>query len=523
MKEISTQYRSFDVSRVLDSDSGLQLLRTPSARFVIPFLYTQFRVNNISSISSDDLESSLVSFLMQHREEEKVLQEDLRNVELYEEDIGSLDKDSGGFGETRSFLKDNLDFQVRAKKYVTLWCSDEKAILRRYYNRQNIAVVELTPSIERLLTFLEEIEPKKFVGTESRFKTILFQLRELNQNINEDPETRIASLKKQKKLIDDEIKKIQETGIVKTFNEVQIQERVEEIVRNSKSLLGEFRQVEENFRNILQEIYKRQSEIEATKGTILGYTLDTDAKMRESPQGQSFSSFWNFIAQDSDNEIANLARGISQEVQNDSTDFLLYLKRNLYNSGKKIVEQNRTLTERLNRILKQENANERLQIKALISEIKSFVHTYSEKICDEKKLFTEKIMSVEAKPELAFPQARKPEPPEKNSEFNEIKPFEKDATDIRDLSELFTQFYIDEKKLYEYISKYKKNHSPTQFTLKDLVQDFPIKKGLSELVAWFGIANKEKYITIEAEKTDEITYQKDGRIITVKVPRMVFL
>ena len=160
MKEISTQYRSFDVSRVLDSDSGLQLLRTPSARFVIPFLYTQFRVNNISSISSDDLESSLVSFLMQHREEEKVLQEDLRNVELYEEDIGSLDKDSGGFGETRSFLKDNLDFQVRAKKYVTLWCSDEKAILRRYYNRQNIAVVELTPSIERLLTFLEEIEPE---------------------------------------------------------------------------------------------------------------------------------------------------------------------------------------------------------------------------------------------------------------------------------------------------------------------------------------------------------------------------
>ncbi|WP_296333437.1 DUF3375 family protein, partial [uncultured Treponema sp.] len=358
---------------------------------------------------------------------------------------------------------------------------------------------------------------------ESRFRTILFQLRELYQNINEDPETRIAQLKKQRRQIDEEIKQIQETGIVKTYTEVQVQERIEEIVRNSRSLLAEFRQVEENFRIILQEIYKKQSEIEATKGSILGYTLDTDLKMRQSAQGQSFSSFWSFIAQDKDNEIASLSRSITQSVKTDANDFLLYLKRNLYNSGQKIIEQNRILTERLNRILRQENASERQQIKELTTEIKGLMRTYLEKYGDEKSQLSESAMTVQTRPATFFPQSRKPVLPEKNSEFTEISSFDTKTTSLADFTELFNQFYIDEKELYANIELFRAKNGAGQFTLKDLLASFPIQKGLSELVAYFAIANKEKYISVDTEKQDEISYQKDDRTVTVKVPRMVFL
>lgn len=496
------------ISKILRTDSAISLLRTPSALFVVPFLYENFRKTNLATISSDELEMSLATFLKEHTDEEKILESDF-----------SEDSDFSDSNET----KDAADFQIRARKYISLWCSDEKEYIRRYYNVQNVPVVELTPSMERLFTFLEEIEPKKFVGTESRFRTILFQLRELYQNINEDPETRIEALKKQKKQIDNEIKQIQDTGIVKTFTDVQVQERIEEIVRNSRSLLGEFRQVEENFRVILQEIYKKQSELEATKGSILGYTLDTDAKMRESAQGQSFSSFWNFIAQDKENEIALLSRSITQSVKSDSSDFLLYLKRNLYNSGQKIIEQNRTLTERLNRILRQENANERIQVKALTTEIKSLMHEYVKKFADEKTELTDKAMKVQTRPAVFFPQARKPVLPEKMSEFSEIKSFDNSETEATDLTELFNQFYVDEKELYAHINDFKKQSGKNQFTLKELVEKFPIQKGLSELLAYFGIANKEKFISVEREKTDEISYEKGEGTVTVKVPRMVFL
>ena len=204
----------------LKSDPALLLLRTPSSLFVIPFLYGQFRKNNLATIPSEDLETNLSVFLQENIEAQKVLGKELDS---------EISADN---------LKENADYKVRARRYISLWCSEEKEYIRRYYNSQNIPVVELTPSLERLFSFLEEIEPKKFVGTESRFRTILFQLRELYQNINEDPETRIEALKKQRRQIDEEIKQIQETGIVKTYTEVQVQERIEEIVRNSRSLLA---------------------------------------------------------------------------------------------------------------------------------------------------------------------------------------------------------------------------------------------------------------------------------------------
>ena len=195
----------------------MRLLRSHSSLFVIPFLHGHFRSRNLATIPSDDLETSLASYLKENADARSSLEEELGEADRHDEKL--------------SELKENADFQARARKYISLWCSDQKEYLRRYYNKQNIPVLELTPSLERLFTFLDELKPKKFVGTESRFRTILFQLRELYQNINEDPETRIAALKKQRRQIDDEIQQIQETGVVRTFTDVQVQERIEEIVR----------------------------------------------------------------------------------------------------------------------------------------------------------------------------------------------------------------------------------------------------------------------------------------------------
>lgn len=506
------------IKRLLQSEPSFVLLRSHSAHLVITFLYAQFRQNSISVIPSDELEISLASFLQDHKEDEKDLEGDINNE-----------------ADTLFTLQETADAQLRARKYIQSWCSEEKGYIRRYYNAENIPVIELTPSIERLFTFLDESEPKTFVGTESRFRTILHQLRELNQNINEDVEFRIASLQKRRAEIDAEIAQIQATGQIKTFTNVQIQEELEEIIRNSRSLLGEFRQVEENFREILQGIYKRQSELEATKGTILGYTLDTDAKMRESAQGQSFSSFWNFIAQDTENEIANLAHDIvrSLEEQNDQSvlsergniDFLLQLKRNLYNAGHKIVDQNHTLTEKINRILKQQSANERQQIRELTTEIKQLMHSYTDTYGDAKTAISERCMTVfpVRLTELHFPQARRFVLPEKNSDFDAIQTYEQEAVERLDIAELFTQFYIDEKELLGHIAEFKRQNPNRQFTLQELTEAYPIQKGLSELVAWYGIANKSEMITVDSAKRDVISYQKDGTLLKVSVPRMIFL
>lgn len=130
--------------------------------------------------------------------------------------------------------------------------------------------------------------------------------------------------------------------------------------------------------------------------------------------------------------------------------------------------------------------------------------------------------SLGKRAELFFPQARKPVYPEYDREFSEIQAFDSAAPDASAMAELFSQFYIDEKELYSHIQEYKRRTGKSQFTLRDLLELFPPQKGLSELVAWYGIANKEKDILVDREKTDELVFSKDGRTMAVTAPRMVF-
>ena len=209
-------------------------------------------------------------------------------------------------------------------------------------------------------------------------------------------------------------------------------------------------------------------------------------------------------------------------VPTDADEFLLRLKRSLYESGQKIIEQNRTLTERLNRILRQENAVERIQIKSLTAEVKSLMAEYAQNAAAQGRSPDDECMSVQTRAELFFPQARKPVYPEYDREFSEIQAFDGAAPDASAMAELFSQFYIDEKELYSHIQEYKRRTGKSQFTLRDLLELFPPQKGLSELVAWYGIANKEKNILVDREKTDELVFSKDGRTMAVTAPRMVF-
>ncbi len=489
---------------ILKNDAGFVLLHAKSAHLVLSFLYSNFRVNHIQTMASDELETRFSTFLQEHLDEENKLKAD-------------EESDQNILGE----LKENAELLVRARAYINSWCNS-KEYLRRYYNREGVAVVELNPSIERLFNWLENCEQKEFVGTESRFQNILFQLRDLHQHINTDPQTRIAELKKKKRELDEEIAGIQKTGVVQTYSSVQVQERLGEIDRNSRELLSDFRQVEDNFRQIMNGIYKKQSENSSSRGSILGYTLDTDSKLRNSPQGQSFSSFWNFLSQDTENEINTITQGIIQKSKA-KNEFLLQLKHYLYEAGHKIIEQNRTLTDRINRVLQQETASERKQVSLLISTIKKEMNSYVQKVQENKAEMQNDFMSIETKPYLFFPQSRTLTFPVLQKEFEKVETFDVQNVNPLDFAELFSQFYIDEKQLLLNIKAFKKQNNGKQFTLCEFLKKFPLEKGIAELVAFFGLSQTNEKIIINNEEKDIIKIKKEGTIYKIRVPRLIFL
>ncbi len=501
LHNFSVEYFDF----LLQSDSGMKLLKSRSAKAVISFLYGAFRKDHIQTILSDELESKLASFLNMHSADEQEIEEDALS--------DTQEKHISAFAESNT----------RARIYINYWCSENRSYLRRYQNNESEIVIELSAGVERLFNYLEDAGAKDFIGTESRFKNILEQLTELKEHVNGNPEERIAQLEAQKKKIDEEIELIKRTGKTETYSAVQVTERLNDISRRSRDLLSDFRQVEDNFRKIMKDIYRAQSQADASRGQILGYTLDTSRKLRESPQGQTFTSFWNFICEDKEDKISSLMHTILDTTEmNWSDDFMLNLKKYLYQAGHKVIEQNHTLSERINKMLSNQNINEHKRIDKLIGEVKAEMLNYTKGIEEGAKEASANFMEVDTKCAIYFPQARYAIYPEAKNKMSQMTEFANDIVDVTTFKGLFNQFYIDEKVLKTHLADFRKKRKEQSFTLNDLFSEYPIKKGLSEIIAYLDLVQKECKTQVFKDEKEIIQFKKNDNIISVTIPRMMF-
>ena len=132
------------------------------------------------------------------------------------------------------------------------------------------------------------------------------------------------------------------------------------------------------------------------------------------------------------------------------------------------------------------------------------------------------FIEIETKPDLYFPQARTVPLPEKSIRFTDISSFNADVIDLSSIQGLVDSSFVDEKVLKNHVSLYRSKTNKVQFTLKDLVSEYHVEKGIGELVAWFALAQKEEKIIINPLETDIIEIHRNGILIKVKVPRMIF-
>ena len=159
---------------LIKNDPGFSLLRANSASLVISFFYQEFIIYNKLSVLAADMEIHLDSFLRDHKEELKEFE-----AENTDESVEA------------EFLE-KKDRKQRVRGYIEKWCKN--GYLLRYHNSDRESVLELTQSILKLFSWIDDLKPKKFIGTESQFKTILDQLHDLYQHITEDTASRIKAL-----------------------------------------------------------------------------------------------------------------------------------------------------------------------------------------------------------------------------------------------------------------------------------------------------------------------------------------
>lgn len=182
--------------------------------------------------------------------------------------------------------------EMKAKRLIKEWTG--RGFFTNYQNEDGEIIYEISSHTSKVIDWMMSLKKEEYIGTESKFKTLFSQLKELVEYSNEDREKRLEILKQKKEDIERQIERMEMGEEIEVYEDYQIEPRYHNLNKLAKELLSDFKEVDDNFKEIIKQIYKRQTDNEGKKN-ILSYIFDAYAELKDSQQGKSFYAFWEFL------------------------------------------------------------------------------------------------------------------------------------------------------------------------------------------------------------------------------------
>lgn len=231
----------------LTEHPAVRLLRSQNAALTLTFLHRAFKEHQAIVVPESHLRARLENFLDEARAHQP-----------------------GAYAQT-------------ATEYLAAWCGSEQVLLKKLYSdEEEEPVFELTTAAERAMQWLEDLQARPFVGAESRLELIFRQLEEIVLFSTPDVDRRVAALRAQQAALQAQIESIERTNTAEAYTAVQLTERFANALDLARGLAGDFRQLEENFKEVARVLAEAQTKPGATKGRIVGQLLDTHAALKSS-------------------------------------------------------------------------------------------------------------------------------------------------------------------------------------------------------------------------------------------------
>ncbi|MDE3144343.1 MAG: DUF3375 family protein, partial [Bacteroidota bacterium] len=184
-------------------------------------------------------------------------------------------------------------------------------------------VFDLTPATENALKWLEDLNKQQFVGTHSRLLQLFSILKQL-VNKTASPYERVKKLEEDRKKLDKEIDDAKK-GIYEKTDDTRLREDYLLAQETAKRLLADFRQVEQNFRELDKDTRQAIIKSSLTKGKLLDDIFSKQDFLWSTDQGKSFKAFWEFLmSRNMQEELELLITKINdlpaiQKIKNDTT------------------------------------------------------------------------------------------------------------------------------------------------------------------------------------------------------------
>jgi Protein of unknown function (DUF3375) len=393
-----------------------------------------------------------------------------------------------------------------AQAYLDEWAQDEKGWLRKFYpSGSDEPHFDLTPSTEKVLSWIESLETRSFVGTESRLLTIFELLRQMVMGAETDAEARIAELEKRKSELDAQIRSIR-NGEIPVLDETALRERFMQFGSMARELLGDFRAVEHNFRMLDLQVREKIATWDGRKGELLEEIFGERDVITDSDQGRSFKAFWDFLMSSrSQEEFSALLDKVFSIEALSSLAQDARLKRihfDWLDAGEHTQRTVALLSQQLRRYLDNQAYLENKRIMEILDAIVHHALAAKENMpgggC---------FMTVDAQcPDINLPLERPLYAYSPQALIDSLVRLA-DGGDV-DSRALFDQVYVDKDELMRNIQE--ELQSRNQISLCDVVAKHPLSKGLAELVSYLAIAGEDPLTVFDDAHTDLIRW-RDSR------------
>jgi hypothetical protein len=327
---------------------------------------------------------------------------------------------------------------------------------------------------------------------------------------------RVSELERRKQEIEAEIQQIRD-GALYVFDATRIKERFHHIATSARGLLSDFREVEQNFRDLDRTIREKIATWEGGKAVLLDEIFGERDAIADSDQGKSFRAFWDFLMSPSrQSELSQMLATVYalapvQEMKPDRR--LLRIHYDWVQAGETTQRTVARLSEQLRRYLDDKAWQDNRRIMKVVRDIEH--HALA--LRDAPPGGT--VMKLdESAPDISLVMDRPLFAPPLKLTIDEIAT---NADEDVPSDALFTQVYVDKQRLSSHVRRALQTRS--QVSLADLVEAHPLEQGLAELVTYLSLAASDGTSVIDDAQHQTLTWtDDDGTVRQGTLPMVVF-
>ena len=400
-------------------------------------------------------------------------------------------------------------------EYLDDWSSAEKGWLRRFYPAGSDEVhYDATPGFAKAYSWVDELTPRAFVGTESRLATVVDLLRQIVHGTQTDPQARLAALHAQREEVDRQIAQV-ESGNLTLLDTTSVRERYQQAALTARALLSDFREVEENFRALDRAAREQIASWVGSKGDLLEQLVADRADIASSDQGRSFQAFYDVLLSETRlDELSELLAQVSALDAVETDQRLASVHHDWSEAAGRTQQTVRQLSEQLRRFLDDKTWLENRRVLELVQGVESAALA-----CRDHPPTTAEHVRLEIDLpglQVALPTERPLYNARSAAQVDSSTP-EADNPDL-DVAALLDQTFVNQARLAANIRAVVPQGG--QAHLDDVLMMYPVEQGAAEIVGYLALTDDDIEVTWDETGETVIDYDTGTTPHRARLPQV---